>query len=163
MDEEWILTPTSGKYMRTSVIGEAKEELEVPIWGLKMQRTQFSTNQKSNVASSSSWRQMVTSNSPVSHNRKSENCKESVREKALSNKIASRTELLKRALSYEYVESYLRRWEMFSVHYKRGFSGPENLGEFLEEISMKSCWGLIFLSVHEKLFEDINIIFVFIV
>ena len=32
----------------------AKEEREVPIQSLKMQRTQFSTNQKSNVASSSS-------------------------------------------------------------------------------------------------------------
>ena len=82
-------------------------------------------------------------NSLVSH-RKSEKLPGVNHRKSITNKSASRTELLKglwRYRSYEYVESNLRRWEISSVHYKRGFSGPGYLGEFVEALFMW-CWGL---------------------
>ena len=72
MNGEWHLTPTSGNtYVhipteKTEFIRLAKEEREVPIWSLKILRTQLATNQKYIGANSSSWRQMVIQHdSPV--------------------------------------------------------------------------------------------------
>ena len=81
---------------------------------------------------------------PVSHNRKSRELhKELKKQKAKKKQKKTRKVLQKelwRYTSYEYVECYLRRWEISSVHYKRGFSGPGYLGGFVEVLFMW-CWG----------------------
>ena len=74
----------------------------------------------------------------------------------------------RRYTSYEYVESILLIWEISSEHYKRGFSGPGQLGEFVEALFMW-IWGLpLFsfmlhywyeMSVHEDLQEDFLIVY----
>ena len=125
---------------KTEFILLAKEEPEIPIWSLKILRTQLTTNQKLIVASSSSWRQMVTLyNSPV-FTTTTASQRIAIKSGNKCDRQKWNPARARRYTSYEDVECYLQ-WEISSVHYERCFSGPGYLGEFVEALFMW-YWGL---------------------
>ena len=76
------------------------------------------------------------------HNRKSKDC-DKVRQQVLQTEESNwNPARARRYTSYKDVECYLQ-WEISSVHYKRGFSGPGYLGEFVEALFMW-YWGSLF-------------------
>ena len=136
------MTPTSGywcvlSYRKTTFISDwLKWESGTSVLKFEKATHTFSTNKNSVVANSSTWSHMVVRRTKTVHFQSKKSVGffggyKQTKRKRKANAIEEQQRYTKLPL----------KWEISLVHYKRGYSGPGMLGEFVV-VCLCDIWGL---------------------